>query len=145
MNAALEGIKIADFSWVAVAPMATATLAQYGATVVRIESLKRLDILRASHPFKDHINLPDYAGTFATYNANKLSLSLDLGHPKGIEVAKRLIGWADVMVDNFRPGAMKKWGLDYENARQINPQIIAISSSALGQTGPGARQPISGL
>ncbi|MFC1982503.1 CaiB/BaiF CoA transferase family protein [Chloroflexota bacterium] len=141
MKPALEGVKVLDFTWVVVGPLATEILAQYGAEVIRIESMQRMDQSRAAPPFKDQMALPDTSGLFAMYNANKQSLSVNLKDPKGIDVAKRLIGWADIMVDNFRPGQMARWGLDYENARQINPQIIAISSSALGQTGPHAQRP----
>ncbi len=140
---ALEGIKVADFTWVIVGPLATKNLADYGATVVRIESPKRPDLIRSTLPYKDGKYEVDRAGFFAYSNPNKYSLSLDLSHPKGMEVAKKLILWADVVAENFTPGVMERLGLAYEDIRKIKPDIIMLRTSNQGQTGPLAQH--SGL
>lgn len=137
----LEGIKIADFSWVVVGSVVTRCLADFGATVVRIESATNPDILRVSPPFKDSLPGLNRSGYFANYNANKHGLSLNLKHPKGLAVAKRLIAWADVVCESFTPGTMADWGLGYEDLKRIKPEIIMLSTCNLGQTGPLARQP----
>lgn len=137
----LEGVKVADFSWIIAGPMITENLAAYGAVVVKIESSKRPDLLRVTRPFKDSKAGLNRSGFFAYYNANKYSLSLSLDHPKGLEVAKRLVLWADVVVESFAPGVMEKLGLGYEDLKSIKPDVIMLRTSNLGQTGPFARQP----
>ncbi len=138
---ALEGIKVADFTWVLAGPLITKNLADYGATVVRIESRKRPDLIRLTMPFKDGMVGLDRSVSFAYYNANKYSLSLNLSDPKGAEVAKRLVLWADVVVENFSAGMMERWGLGYKELKRLKPDIIMLRSSNQGQTGPLARQP----
>ncbi len=142
---ALNGLKIADFTWSAAGPVATKYLADYGATVVKIESSLQPDFLRTSRPFKDNKAGLDRAGFFVYKNSNKLSFALNLHLPKGIEVARRLAAWGDVVCESFRPGVMESMGLSYEELRSINPDIIMFRSSAQGQTGPGARQPLFGM
>ena len=137
---ALEGVKVADFSWSLAGPYATEYLALHGATIVRVENPQTPDVLRWSAPYKDNIPGPNRGGSFDMFNANKYGMALDLNNPKGLEVAKRLISWSDVVAESFAPGTMKRWGLDYEGVRQIKPDIIMISSSQLGQTGPQANR-----
>ncbi|MFC1953946.1 CaiB/BaiF CoA transferase family protein [Chloroflexota bacterium] len=141
---ALEGVKVLDFSWAIAGPMMTKYLADYGATVVKVESREHPDFLRTSGPFKDGIAGPDRTGYFAFFNVNKYSMLLKLDHPKGLKVAKKLVSWADIVVENFVPGTLAKLGLDYEQIRKIKPDIIMISSSGQGQTGPAAGVPIGG-
>jgi benzylsuccinate CoA-transferase BbsF subunit len=141
---ALAGLKVLDFSWAVAGPMMTKYLADYGATVVRVESREHPCYLRTSGPFKDNIPGPDRTGYFAFFNANKYGMLLRLDHPKGMEVAKRLIAWSDVVAENFVPGTLIKLGLGYEQLKQIKPGIIMISSSGMGQTGPLAKIPIAG-
>ena len=87
-------------------------LAHHGAEVIRIESLTRPDELRGIEPFKDGIPGINRSGCYANYNSNKYGIALNLKHPKGVEVAKRIVAWADVAVENFTPGTMeRKWGL----------------------------------
>jgi benzylsuccinate CoA-transferase BbsF subunit len=124
--------------------MVTKYLADYGATVVRIESRNHPCFLRTSGPFKENKVDPDRTGYFAFFNSNKYSILLELNKPKGREVAKRLISWADVVVENFVPGTMAKLGLDYEQIKEIKPDIVMFSSSGMGQTGPFANVPIGG-
>ncbi len=140
LEQALAGLKVADFTWLLAGPIVSKYLAMFGATVVKVESHKRLDGIRMSGPFvgKPGINTSGY---FANHNASKLSLSVDLNDPRGVAVARTLVAWADVMVENFTPGVMSKWGIDYEGARRLNPGIIMLSTSFQGQTGPEADRP----
>ena len=135
---ALEGLKVADFAWIAAGPAVTKWLAEHGAQVIRVESLTYPDGLRGGLPMKDGISGINRSGWFAHFNDNKYSLSLNLNHPKGLEVTKRIIAWADVVVESFSPGKMAKWGLAYEDIRKIKPEIIMLSLSSQGQTGPAA-------
>jgi benzylsuccinate CoA-transferase BbsF subunit len=141
---ALRGVKVLDFTWVLAGPLMTKYLADYGATVARIESRERPCFTRTSGPFKDNIADPDHTGYFAYFNSNKYSMSLRLDCPQGIQVVKRLVCWADVVAESFRPGVLSKLGLNYEELRKIKPDIVMISSSGQGQTGPAAGVPIAG-
>lgn len=107
---ALEGLKVVDFGWAIAGPVICWFLAAHGATVVRIESSTRPDVYRISAPYKDNKPGLNRGGYFAYPNSNKLSIALNLNLAKGIEIAKRLVGWADVVVDNFRVGPMENWG-----------------------------------
>jgi benzylsuccinate CoA-transferase BbsF subunit len=133
-----DGIKILDFSWVLAGPLASGYLAKHGATVVKIEGVDRPDLLRTSGPYKDGISGVNRSGMYATINSNKLSMGLNLKHPKGIEVAKKLVAWADVVNENFTPGSMEGWGLGYEDLKKIKEDVIMLRSSNQGQTGPHA-------
>ena len=145
MELALKGLKVADFTWVWAGPYITKYLADHGATVVRIESAKAPDFLRISAPFKDNKPGINRSGFFPYVNPNKYSMSLDLRHPKGKEVAKRLAVWADVVADNFTAGVMDRLGLGYKELKQLNPDIIMISCANQGATGPHAKHPGFGL
>ncbi|MDY6906665.1 MAG: CoA transferase [Chloroflexota bacterium] len=131
-----EGIKVADFAWVGVGVQPAREFAQHGATVVRVESHKRPDTLRTAFPFRDGIPGIDRSAFGTAYNTSKYGMSLDLTHPKGKEVARRLIKWADIVTESFTPGSMKALGLDYEEARKIKPDIIYYSTCQMGQKGP---------
>lgn len=135
---ALQGVKVADFSWMITGPTICMWLAEHGAQVMRIESLRHPDELRPLPPFKDGIRGINRSGAFNTWNAGKYGLALDLNHPRAMQVAKRIITWSDVVVESFRPGTMEKWGLGYEDIRKIKPEIIMLSVSMQGQTGPSA-------
>ena len=93
----LDGIKVLDFCWVAVGPMTTKYLAEYGATVVRVESAKRPETLRTAAPFKDGIAGIDRSGYFANYNANKYGVTIDMRHPGARDLALRIASWADLV------------------------------------------------
>ncbi len=134
----LEGIKVLDAGWAIVGPLTATYLGYLGATVVTMESSSRLDVLRTAGAFKGDSQDPDMNGFFASQNAGKLSITLDLKTQEGQDVAKRLVKWADIMIENFAPGVIKRFGLDYQTARSLNPSIIYASSSQLGQTGPHA-------
>ncbi len=134
----LEGIKVADFSWSIVGPLTTKALADCGAEVIRIESKSRPGIFRSVPPFKDGTVGFNRGGNFNQFNTCKRSVTLNLAHPKGLEVAKRLVAWADVVVETFAGGIMVKMGLGYEELKKVKSDIIMLSSSMMGQTGPHA-------
>jgi crotonobetainyl-CoA:carnitine CoA-transferase CaiB-like acyl-CoA transferase len=137
-----EGVKILEFGQIVAGPLISTYLADYGAEVVHIESHKRPDQYRLYPPFKDNKPGINRGLDFVIYSHNKYGITLDLRHPKGIEVAKRLVkNWANVVTENFTPGVMKRLGLDYEELRKIKPDVIMLSSCNLGQTGPYAAHP----
>ena len=141
MAGVLEGLKVLDFCWVAVGPMTTKYLAEYGATVVRVESSKRLDTLRRAAPFKDGVSGTNRSGYFANYNANKYGVTIDMRHPRAKDLVLRMAAWADLVTENFTPGTMESWGLGFQELQQANPRIIMFSTSMLGRGGPMERQP----
>jgi benzylsuccinate CoA-transferase BbsF subunit len=141
VNKVFDGINIVDFGWALAGPLSVKYLADYGATVVCIESMKRPDLLRISAPFKDGIPDINRAGFFSYFAANKYSISLDLNKTAAKEIAKKLVAKADIVADSHRPGVLEKWGLDYDEASKIKPDIIMIRSSNQGLTGPAALQP----
>ena len=132
----LQGVKVLDLFWVVAGPGATRMLADYGATVVHVESTKRIDMLRNVPPYKDGVMAPERALAHHSTNANKLNIALDIGAAAGKEVLRGLIAWADVMTESFAPGVIERLGFGYSEARRINPSIIMISSALMGQTGP---------
>lgn len=138
---ALEGIKVADFSWSIVGPLTAKHLADHGATVVRVESHTRPETNRVGGPYKDYIPGIDRSSLYSLYNTSKYGMSLNLEKPRAREVARRLIMWADVVLETFTPGAMERLGLDYETVRKEKPEIIYVSSSCYGHYGPTARNP----
>lgn len=132
----LEGLKIADFMWVFAGPFASRNLADLGATVVRVESSRRLDTLRTAGNFQDDKTDPDWAIQFSNINAGKRSITLDLSKPEGREVALDLVRWADVTMESFTPKAMVSFGLDYESLRRHKSDLIMTSSCLMGHYGP---------
>ncbi|MGF1600054.1 MAG: CaiB/BaiF CoA transferase family protein [Acidimicrobiales bacterium] len=134
----LEGLKVLDFTWVMAGPMTVRYLTDAGATVVHIESATRPDSLRAITPFAGGRADPDTSGIHANLNCDKLALSLDLSVAEARDVVLRLVDWADVVVENYSPKAMRNWGLDYESLRRHRPDVIMASSCLNGQTGPEA-------
>ena len=136
---AFDGIKVVDFGWLGVAPITARQFAWHGATVIRVECHKWPDPTRLANPFKDGQPGVDRAGFFATLNTNKYSISLDMTPPKGKEIAHRLIKWADIVIEGFQPGMMKGLGLDYDSASKTKPDIIYLSTSQQGMTGPHSR------
>ncbi|MFC1907517.1 CaiB/BaiF CoA transferase family protein [Chloroflexota bacterium] len=140
MKQAFDGIKVADFSWSVAGPIVTKCLADHGADVVRIETATHLDAIRSTRPYKDDVPGMNRAGFYAAYNDNKYGISLNLRHPKAVEVAKRIAAWADIVAESYIPGTMERWGLGYDELRRINPSVIMFSTSNQGQYGPHAHQ-----
>ena len=135
----LEGLKVVDLFWAMAGPASTRALADYGATVVRIESSHRLDTCRTIGPYVNDKAGIDRSGIFINLNAGKLGVTLDLGKEEGREVFRDLVRWGDVVTESFSPKAMRAWGLNYEALRAIKPEIIMVSSCLMGQTGPFAQ------
>src|SRR5215813_4286291 len=135
----LTDVKILDFTWVMAGPAATRVLADYGATVVRIESTHRLDTGGTSWPCHDGQPGVEHSGLFEDLNAGKLGLALDLSQEAGREVARDLVRWADVVTESFSPNVMRAWGLDYAALQQVKPDIIMLSTCLMGQSGPFAQ------
>ena len=136
---ALAGVKILDFMWAIAGPASTRMLADYGATVVRLESTTRFDAVRTVGPFQGGKPGLENAGLFYNMNAGKLPVTLDLSKPAAREVVLDLVRWADVVTESFSPKTMRAWGFDYASLRQIKPDIIMLSTCLMGQTGPRAK------
>ena len=100
-----NGIRIVEFSWVVTGPSTTRLFAMHGATVIKVESSTRPEISRMTRPYKEGMSL-NRSGFFARHNNDKLSVSLNLNHPKGLEIVKRLIASVDIVVEAFTPGQM---------------------------------------
>ena len=137
----LRGIKVLDFCWVAVGPMTTKYLAEFGATVVRVESSKRPETLRRAAPFKGGQPGINLSGYFASYNANKYGITIDMRHARARDLVLRIATWADLVTENFTPGTMESWGLGYPELKEVNPRIVLFSTSMLGRGGPLASTP----
>ncbi|PTX03007.1 CaiB/BaiF CoA transferase family protein [Pararhodobacter aggregans] len=135
------GLKVADFTWAAAGPIVTKQLADNGATVIKVESFKHPDSIRLGGPFIDDKPGINRSGFFADFHSSKLGISVDMSNPAAIEIIRPLIEWADVVAESFRPGVMRKWGLDYASLKAINPRIVMLSSSLYGSEGPWARHP----
>ncbi len=121
---ALKNIRILDFTWVLAGPYATSLLADFGAEVIKVQPL-----------------MPQEEDAFArgyynTWNRNKLGITLDLDKRQGVALAKKLVEISDAVVENFTPRVMANWGLDYENLQKVKPDIIMLSLSTMGNSGP---------
>ena len=119
--------------------MSARCLADHGATVVRVESELRPDNLRGAAPYKDGKPGWNRSHFFGEFNASKLGLLLNLKEPAAIEIARRLIAWADVYIESFTPGTVDELGIGYAVARELNPDIVMASTCLMGQNGPAAK------
>ena len=132
----LDGVKVLDLMWVMAGPAVTRVMADFGATVVRVESNRRIETARTIQPFwRDDVGL-EVSALYQNMNAGKLGVSVDVGTPEGRAVITDLVRWADVVTESFTPGVMAAWELDYEHIREINPSVVMLSSCLMGQTGP---------
>lgn len=131
----LAGIRVVDFSWVIAGPWVTKILAYFGAEVIRIESRTRPDAIRLYHD-PEHGPQVDWTARFNEFNAGKYSISLDLRRPEAQDIAKRLVGISDIVVENFSLYGMQKFGLEYDTLKTLNPQLIMLSMQAMGRSGP---------
>ena len=127
----LEGIRVIDLSRVIAGPWCGAILGDLGADVIKVEDTGAGDESRTWPPYKD-----GEAAAYLLFNRNKRGMTLDLKAPEGVEVVKRLVAGADVLVENFRTGTMEGFGLGYDVLSQLNPRLIYCSISAFGRTGP---------
>lgn len=132
----LEGIRVLDFTWAWAGPQASLILALLGAEVIKVESRRRMDHSRLRSLFAGPMQGPDHSFIFNALNLNKLSVTLNLSKPEAIEIAKSLAKVSDVVMENMRPGVMDRLGLGYQALRTVKPDIIMLSSSAVGGTGP---------
>jgi benzylsuccinate CoA-transferase BbsF subunit len=136
-DAPLAGIRIADFTWVWAGPYCTLQLAHMGADVIRIETATRPCVTRMLPPWPGGKSAGlDSSGYFNQYNQGKRSLALNFSKPGAVDLAKRLVAKSDVVTNNFAHGVMDRLGLGYEELRKIKPDIIMISLSGYGDTGP---------
>jgi len=141
--AALGGLRVVDFGWVLAAPIGTRLLASFGAEVIRVESSAKPDSARgqAGPDGKPHV---DMGGLFNSVNAGKKSFTVDLTRPQGLQLVKDLIATADVVVNNFRPGALEKMGLGYDVLRELKDDIILLNLPGAHRSGPWAQRPSMG-
>jgi benzylsuccinate CoA-transferase BbsF subunit len=140
-----DGVKIVSFAWAIVGALTMKYFADYGATVIRIESSTYPDANRLNAPMKDGKSGFNRGGYYNYYNSNLYSMTLNMSHPKGIDIAKRLVAKADVVMENFSTGVMEKWGLDYDGLKNIKSDIIMLRQSGFGSSGPYARLPAFGM
>jgi crotonobetainyl-CoA:carnitine CoA-transferase CaiB-like acyl-CoA transferase len=132
----LAGVRVLELGTMIAGPVAATLLADFGADVIKIEPPGAGDPIRKSGPFVGEESL-----YWAVEGRSKRSITLDLRKPEGQAVMRRLVAHADVLIENFRPGTMARWGLSYETLREINPRLIMLSISGYGQTGPYAAKP----
>jgi crotonobetainyl-CoA:carnitine CoA-transferase CaiB-like acyl-CoA transferase len=139
---ALEGLRIAEFGSYAAGPHIGKMLANFGATVVHVESRAHPDGFRLQYPpYKDGRPGLERSGCFAYFNDSKLGVTLDLKNPAGLALARRLAAACDVVIENMRPGVMARLGLGFEALEASNPRLVMLSSCNMGQTGPRADTP----
>ena len=131
----LGGVRIVDLTTTIAGPHCARMLADLGARVVKIESPEG-DLMRSRPPLRNGAS-----SAFGQLNAGKESVVLDLKRPEAVEILKRLVGGADVLVENYRPGVMRRLGLDWDTLRHVRPDLIYCAISGYGQTGPSAGQP----
>jgi crotonobetainyl-CoA:carnitine CoA-transferase CaiB-like acyl-CoA transferase len=135
MNGALSGLRVIDFTTTIAGPHCTRLLADLGAEVVKIEAPEG-DMMRTRPPMRSGAST-----SFGQLNAGKKSVALDLKSPDAVEAVRRLAATADVVVENFRPGVMRRFGLDYGALRPLKPDLVYCAISGYGQTGPSAELP----
>ena len=148
----LSGVRVADFTWYWAGPYGTLLMAALGAEVIKIESMRKIDGMRRpdslvvfstpkGHAMEQREDVPydqaiEQQVTYQDINLGKLSVKLDLSKPKAREIARRIVAVSDVVTENFRPGVMDRLELGYEHLRAVKPDIIMLSTSAVGSTGP---------
>ena len=135
-TAPLSDVKILDLMWVMAGPAATRVLADWGATVVRVESSHKLEGARTFQPLLNNEGGSENSGLFQNLNAGKLGLTVAMDNPEARELILDLVRWADVVCESFSPKAMAGWNLTYEDLRAVKPDIIMTSSCLFGQDGP---------
>ncbi|XOV89940.1 MAG: CoA transferase [Pseudomonadota bacterium] len=139
----LEGVRIIDFTQAWIGPFASAMLADLGAEVIKVESHKRVDVWRnwqgnvpASRLHNPNAHPYNCSGNFNSTNRNKREIAIDLSEPEGVAIVRELVATADVVMDNYTPRVMRKFGLDYDSLKAIKTDIISIAWSGYGDIGP---------
>jgi crotonobetainyl-CoA:carnitine CoA-transferase CaiB-like acyl-CoA transferase len=133
----LDGLLVVDFTRVVAGPACTQTLADFGAEVIKVENPDGGDDTRSY----EHADLAGESAAFVSLNRNKRGIALDLTKPAACDIARELIARADIVVENFSAGVMKKYGLDYASVEPTNPRLVYCSISAYGRQGPFASRP----
>ena len=131
----LSGIRVCDLTWIIAGPTATRVLADFGAEVIRVEHGQAVDAIRLGRPIVGDAPTLNNSGFFNYFNRNKKSILLNVRHPMGMDVLKRIIAKSDVVVENFSSRVMESWGLDYPQLREIREDIIYCSISGFGHSG----------
>ncbi|MBY6676612.1 CoA transferase [Rhodococcus sp. BP-332] len=139
MTGPLEGIRVLDASTILAGPLVAQILGDFGADVVKIEHPTKPDGMRGHGLDKDGHPL-----WWTMVSRNKRGMTLNLGKPEGADVFRKLVADADVVVENFRPGTLEKWGLGYDVLSEINPGLILLRVTGFGQTGPYSTRPAFG-
>ncbi|MFO7962765.1 MAG: CoA transferase [Desulfobacterales bacterium] len=137
----LEGITITSFGWAWAAPHMGRLLADMGARVIKIESQRKMDTIRGLPPFPlmedgQMVLSPNSSGYYGWTNRNKLGITLNLTTHKGVELAKEIIKFSDGIMENYSAGVMEEFGLGYESVKAVKPDIVYVSLSPLGMSGP---------
>jgi len=132
----LAGVRVLDFSWVWAGPFCTLQLAHLGAEVIRVESATHLCTTRRIPPFADNQPGVNRAGYYNQYNQGKRSITLNLHHPEGLAIAHELVRLCDVVTENFSAGVIERMGLGYETLSKLRPDLIMLSISGFGRSGP---------
>lgn len=140
-----SGLTVLAFCWAIVGPLTMKFFADHGATVIRVETTRRPCTLRASGPYKDNIPNLNRGAYFNYYNSNIHSVTLNMELPEAREIAKQLALKCDVFMENYTPGNMEKWGLDYETLKKDRPDIIMLRQSGYGSWGPYSKMPAFGM
>ena len=135
MTSTFERLRVVDFTTTIAGPHCTRLLADLGAEVIKLEAPEG-DMMRARPPLRDGAST-----SFGQLNTGKKSVVLDLKHPEGVDIVRRLVATADVLVENFRPGVMQRFGLDYPALQVVKPDLVYCAISGYGQTGPSAGLP----
>ena len=131
----LSGVRVIDLTWIVAGPQCTRILADLGAQVIKVEYAESSDYIRRAPPFADDQPGVNRSGFFNNLNRNKLGVTLNVGHPDGMELLKRLISISDVLIENFSSRVMARWGLDYQEQRKLKPDIIYLGLSGFGHSG----------
>jgi crotonobetainyl-CoA:carnitine CoA-transferase CaiB-like acyl-CoA transferase len=121
----LSGLRVLDFTWMLAGPFATRILADFGAEVIKVQSKKTAKGAESN-----------VGGYFNTWNRNKRSITLDMSHPEAEDLVLKLTKISDVVIENFSPRVMDNWGLNYDKLKELRPDLIMVSMSGMGQTGP---------
>jgi len=135
-DAPLAGLKVVDLTWVYAGPLSTRVLADFGATVVKVEGPNRPDAARGGGGFLNGRLDLESSVQFGSFNVDKLGVALDLTTEAGRDVLRDLARWADVLIESYTPGVMDDWGLGWEQLRALNPRLIMVSTSLMGHSGP---------
>ncbi|MEA2953175.1 MAG: hypothetical protein QOJ96_2695 [Alphaproteobacteria bacterium] len=139
---ALDGLNVVEFGGYAAGPHIGKVLGNFGAKVVHVESSDRPDGFRLQYPpFAGNKPGLNRGGCFSFFNDSKYGVTIDVKKPEGLDLARRLINWSDLVVENMRPGVMERLGLGYAKLSEVNPRLVMLSTCNMGQTGPRADTP----